>query len=164
MTMSHHDHPWQLVAASWRRKGLAEIAEKRKKKQFQLANICPLTFRFCSADNEWKTKRRGERGLVGVLLKVRQEWVKQEGLETDDVSLFPPGQRSAGMRSRRPRRLPLTVMWTMDWLELWGLLFTTATTQMFGGGATVFRLKWPLCSFKKGQASVLVGRFLIGKL
>lgn len=33
MRMSHHDHPCQLVAASWRRKGLAEIAEKRKKKK-----------------------------------------------------------------------------------------------------------------------------------
>lgn len=39
--------------------------------------------------NEWKTKHGGkakQRGLVGVLLKVRQEWEKQEGVETDDAS------------------------------------------------------------------------------
>lgn len=52
-------------------------------------NISPLTFWFWLGHSDWGrgAKRETKADMfVGVLLKVRQEWVKQEGVETDDLS------------------------------------------------------------------------------
>lgn len=77
--MLHHDHPWQFVSLE-------------EEKGFKMGAGCHLSFhlpillRLQWMENKAKRETKAERF---VLLKVRHKWVKQEEVETDDVSQFP---------------------------------------------------------------------------
>lgn len=146
-----------MIKRDWREKQQMDFF-------FWLANriFVPLTFRFCLGYNKWKKKKKSTEGnqsrYVCGCVAEGQAGVGETGRSGNRWSVIvSPGRERPEWEADDQFVSQLSVMWTTRWVKSWVLYFVPATTRLLE--ATVPCLNRLLHQFKKGQASVLVGRF-----
>lgn len=167
MTIQDH-RQWLLKKEESLKRGQVDPERLKRKTAdgffFWLANriFVPLTSWFCLGYNKWGGKKQSKEGnqsrYVCGCVAEGQAGVGETGRSGNRWSVIvSPGRERPEWEADDQFVSQLSVMWTTRWLKSWVLYFVPATTRL--SEATVLCLHRPFHQFKKGQASVLVGRF-----